>query len=504
MSLLLTDPMVHFPSEPQFLPNITVIMEEAVTISGSVDGPFRLNGTKAKELVSDLFPLLKEGMSLEELYKKSCFSEEEVNQLLEILFVKSCLMQKMDHSLLDRTDYFYLRNIAKYKNHDSLKSLKKYLDNSYIYIIGKNSTLIESLKKRLKAFKIRILTLQESSEIENLSNKNSLCIYFANDFQESSLNNIIQYMDVFYIHLEKQQIGPVFSKKGILPYQYIQAIKTLQIDSIAEEVNEEEFLNYITLYAIRKVGKLLNTSLIEGFYKREMNGLKYYSIKNELYKHEDPHFIKYEQYIQFPASKFINASSHLAHYKPKNLKLSTNNQISFLWKVVASNKVPNTIDLFMRKTVGYKNQQFKYKRFTPSGGNINSNLLFYVNNEEDAFDGKGIYFYHNNDDSYYQLLDDSMHDITNFARLIGGNKSSSAKGYFLIGNDVDIIAEKYDEFSFKIANLNTGILLSHMLSLSQYTNIQIKVHTQFNEKAILHLLGIELSNEIINFVLEVI
>ena len=50
MSQLISDPMVHFPTEPQLLPNINIIIEEAVTVIGSVDGPFRLNGTRAKKL----------------------------------------------------------------------------------------------------------------------------------------------------------------------------------------------------------------------------------------------------------------------------------------------------------------------------------------------------------------------------------------------------------------------------------------------------------------------
>ncbi|MGE7917636.1 cytoplasmic protein [Viridibacillus sp. NPDC093762] len=504
MSLLLTDPMVHFPSKPQLLPHIKVIMEEAVTISGSVDGPFRLNGTRAKEIVIDLLPFLVEGVSLEALYEKSRFSKEEVNQLLEILFVKSCLMQKTDHTLLQRTDHFYLRNIAKYKNHDSLDELKAHLDNSYIYIVGKNESLITTLKRKLETFEIQVLTSNDFTAPQELPNKRAFCIFIATDFEESFLNDMLQYMDVLYVHFKEQQLGPLFSKKGIMPSDYIQILESLQVSPEVEEVNEKEFLNYVTLYALREIGKISNTSLIEGFYKKEHNNLRYYGVKSKLYEHEELNPIAFEQFIQFSASKFINASTHLAHYKSKNLKLSTHNQASILWKKLENIIVPDQIDLFMRKTLGYKNTEFKYKRFTPSGGNINSHLIFYVNNNEKAFNGKGIYFYNNNDDAYYQVLDDEMFDITNFSKLIGEDHSSSAQGYFLLGNDVDIIAEKYNDFSFKISNLNTGILLSNLLSLSQYADVQLKVHTHFHEQAILHLLGIERSNEIINFVVEVL
>lgn len=225
-----------------------------------------------------------------------------------------------------------------------------------------------------------------------------------------------------------------------------------------------------------------------------------------MYEHEVPSIVSFEKFIQFPASKFVNASSHLTHYKSKNLKLTVYNQASFLWKKLDDVEVPSQIDLLMRKTVGYKDLEIKYKRYTPTGGNINSNLLFYVNINNKAFMGKGIYFYNNTDNTYYQIMNDELLDVTNFVKLLDRNctTNQNVQGYLLLGNDTDIIAEKYNDFSFKIANLNNGILLSNLMSLSKIADVQLKVHTRFDEKAILHLLGIERSNEIINFVVEVV
>ena len=83
--------------------------------------------------------------------------------------------------------------------------------------------------------------------------------------------------------------------------------------------------------------------------------------------------------------------------------------------------------------------------------------------------GKGIYFYNNTDNTYYQIMNDELLDVTNFVKLLDRNctTNQNVQGYLLLGNDTDIIAEKYNDFSFKIANLNNGILLSNLMSLSK-------------------------------------
>lgn len=154
--------------------------------------------------------------------------------------------------------------------------------------------------------------------------------------------------------------------------------------------------------------------------------------------------------------------------------------------------------------MAYKNHKLKFKRYTPSGGNINSNLLFYINLEVNSFDGLGIYFYNNFDSQYYQVRDFSDEDISNFYKnIIMQDKKNDVKGYFIIANDTDLISQKYENFSFKIANLNTGVMLSQLFSIRKYFELNCRMITQFNEREILNLLGIKKSNEVVNFIIEV-
>ena len=122
-------------------------------------------------------------------------------------------MQKEDHQLLDRTDKFYLRYISKFKNFSSLKAFKTHLDNCCIYILGKDALLVEALKENFESFNITTLTANDFNPV-SLSNKRSLCIY-TDDFNETSIKNILGYMDVLYVNYKGQQFGPLFSQKGL-------------------------------------------------------------------------------------------------------------------------------------------------------------------------------------------------------------------------------------------------------------------------------------------------
>ncbi|MFL0584951.1 nitroreductase family protein [Solibacillus silvestris] len=502
MSLLLTDPMVQFPKQPQIMPTIKFIVDDAVTVYGSVDGPFRMNGTAVKAIVTTLLPYLSQGLSLDQLYLISEFTKEEVNQLLEILYVKGCLIDKSE--IETNLDYFYARNITKYKNYRGISDFKEYISRGNIYIVGDDPEYIKSLEEKISDYNIKVQTFEEVDLTTNFDAELALCIYVSANYNSNVINHFLGNMDVLYVNPQTIQVGPLFSKKGVIPVDYDTVLPYVGFNENASLIHKDELINLVTLNAIRTMGKLANSGLNEGLYKKGENRFEYFSIKAKLHEHTDLNVKNFEKFVQFPASKFINASSHLEHYKAKNLKLSAHNQVSFLWRKISNTEVPSNIDLLIKNTVGFKNQLVKYKRFAPSGGNINANLLFYVNKNEKLFNGKGIYFYNNVDDTYYQVLDDSFEQVTNFEMLLGNEHSANSKGYLLIGSDVDIIAEKYSEFSFKIANLNSGVCLSNILTLAHIEETKMNVITSFNEEKILELIGVERSNETINFVLEVL
>lgn len=502
MSLLFTDPMIHFPKKPQLMPTIKFIIDDAVTVYGSVDGPFRMNGSAAKSIIMKLMPYLQQGVTLEQLYLISDGTKEEVNQLLEILYVKSCLIDQSE--IESNLDYFYARNITKYKNHKGLTEFKEYLSKGTIYIAGDNTAFIKKLEGKIAVYNINAQAINNEDEIIDYNAKPALCIYVSATSNSKEISRYLSKMDVLYVNTATIQIGPLFSTKGILPTEYESVLPYMEFNENTSLIDNDELVNQVTLNAIRIMGKLSNTGLNEGLYKKGENRFEYFNVKSKLHEHSNLSIHNFERFIQFPASKFINASSHLEHYKSKNLLLSIYNQASFLWKKISDTAIPSDIDLLFKNTLAYKSQSIKYKKFAPSGGNINANLLFYVNKDEALFNGKGIYFYNNTDDSYYQVLDDSHQQVTNFEKLLGSEYSAEAKGYLIIGSDVDTIANKYAEFGFKIANLNSGVCLSNILTLAHIEGTKMNVLTSFDEAKMLELLGIERSNELINFVLEVI
>ena len=75
----------------------------------------------------------------------------------------------------------------------------------------------------------------------------------------------------------------------------------------------------------------------------------------------------------------------------------------------------------------------------------------------------------------------------------------------LIGSDVDVISQKYNDFGFKIANLNTGIVLATFLALkdSVFCEDNFEFIEKFDENYIVNQTGMSLKNIIINLIIGV-
>ncbi|AAP11989.1 MULTISPECIES: nitroreductase family protein [Bacillus] len=509
MSLLINDPMVQFPKQPKLIPNIHTIYYQGVTIYGPSDGPFKLNGTLAAKLVYSLFPLLEQGITLEEIYEKSDFAKEDIDKLLEILFMKGCLVQAYDNKELTNQDRFFIRKMTKFKNHTNLEDIYQILQESIVYIICDEEALTNKIQKKLSKYGLNAerLFIDEYMEVKTPKLKKLIVYISDSDFNDNVVSKLSDKLDVLYVDRVSGQIGPIFSKKAITTTNYLHHLIKTEKNSIENYVKEDILSDYISILLLREIGKISNNLLTEGYY-RNVGGMLDYQVidkRTRTSSSQELTLYDYEVAVQFPASKYVNKTSHLTHFKEKNLKLGIFNQASFLWKKLDStNSVPKNVDGIFKYTMAYKNHKLKFKRYTPSGGNINSNLLFYINLEVNSFDGLGIYFYNNFDSQYYQVRDFSDEDISNFYKnIIMQDKKNDVKGYFIIANDTDLISQKYENFSFKIANLNTGVMLSQLFSIRKYFELNCRMITQFNEREILNLLGIKKSNEVVNFIIEV-
>ena len=67
-------------------------------------------------------------------------------------------------------------------------------------------------------------------------------------------------------------------------------------------------------------------------------------------------------------------------------------------------------------------------------------------------------------------------------------------------SDISVIASKYNEFAFKVANLNLGVALSYILEKASSNNVSIDIVFEFDEEQLLKCFSTTNNSESIGYV----
>ena len=125
---------------------------------------------------------------------------------------------------------------------------------------------------------------------------------------------------------------------------------------------------------------------------------------------------------------------------------------------------------------------FYTTKFSPTGGGLNSTLLYIINYDDEELYGKGIYYYSNIDKSYYRV--NNKVDNLGMEEIVR-HDSTQYKCLVIPVSDISVIASKYNDFAFKVANLNLGVTLSYILEKVRSCNISIDILFEFDEEQLL-------------------
>lgn len=486
--MLLVDPMVRFPEHPMLLPKLQMKENNGIVIYGSPDGPFKLNGKNAKTILLELIPHLTIKNTVKEIIEKCALKEATVVKTLEILFQKGCLVEYTELDGMGFIDKHFIHNISKNKNYSSLGDVYKRKKDVGIHLISFDPAITEKTRTILNKYGMQVNTKDPATEddwyVYVTDREPDEAVY------QLSLKNKVLF---FMVNPGGIQIGPVFSQKTIRKEHYIQQSN---LDSPSTEADTNYIANLLSMTIMREALSFGTGELATGRVTISNNETKLDQIQQINQESANGIIDQFEAEVKFPASEFINKSNHLSHYKPSNIQLGFKGYTSFLWKKVeAPNLDPNIIKFF-HYTADFKVN--RYKKYTPTGGNINANILFYINLCEAQLDGKGLYFYNNRDGHFYKINHVKEEDLE---QVIDYDKPY--RGFIVVGNDVDMIAGKYGPFAFKVGNLNCGVLLSQILSVNHLLDLQLDYLTGFEEEEMREMLGIKTTNEIINFIIGV-
>lgn len=473
------DPMIKFPDRPQLLKCVQFFYEDGVIVYGGARGNFKLSGLKAIETVREVEKLLRtNNKTVEELIEQDCINIDKDNFLktVSMLFQKGCIKNSQDNN----KELTLLNAISSnYATADEIESLIK---STKVGVICEDKSYFDRL-------------IQQNDDVvlefEDLDSCDWL-IYLKDDNLLKN-SNLTKYLDenkkiIIFSNINNNYIvSPIISNKTIDLKLYndwfIKEVMELKGNSLIKIDQALNIMLDLCKKCIYKYGvQTLSTTsvVIDG------EAIRYLSVEDNSSLSVLDEFLKN---TDFPATEFINKSSHLTHYQAKNLKLASKSLTSNLWKKVECNS--NSMSKYFEYILGFNNERLG-KKYTPTGGSINSNLIFCCNNDEDDLNGEGIYFYDNISNSYYQLSDTSPYKDTKYRSVI------------MIGNDCEVIGNKYGDFGFKVANLNIGTALLTSAYIMKEMGIKYEFISDFDERKILETVGSDIGKDIMNICIGVI
>ncbi|MGU7946670.1 hypothetical protein ACS60E_03165 [Streptococcus suis] len=462
------DPMIKFPEYPFLLPNITILSKDGFIFYGGLEGPFKLNGKLTDKIVNAVVPLLRQKTSLKDILDSTAVPNESVLKFLQILYSKSCLINYVNWESLTEEEKVLCLEMSRHKNFYTLDEYKRRISSINIFI----DTDYEALRLKLTNYllNLKINVIDSLHDIDN--DTIFLSINSIRAIEKYYLTNEVLY---FGIGDENIQVGPHFSSKTIQPKYYIPK----QSDGSMNQNVSLNWCNFIAATAYNFLFYYSSSFPINGYFVvnnelefEEYDAIPYFGNRNPIARYEDS--------CKFNATKYINKSNHLIHYRDSNINLIYNNNVSSFWKKLPQELVfkSNKIDDFIKSIIDFK--PTSNKKYCPTGGSLNSTLLYIINFNDDELEGQGIYCYSNISRQYFQINTEiSLSQVfkTRYQDF----------DYLVIPvSNISVIESKYRDFSFKVANLNLGVALSFILEKSKENNLDVEILFEFNEIELLN------------------
>lgn len=471
------DPSVVWPSIPVLCDNVQLFLDDGVVVYGGTNGPFKLKGTKSIQICQQLFYLLEEN-------EKKRYSSKEISQILlkdincnELIYLYDLLFQNGCITFSNSTkEEKYYANLNSYtKNFSSMSDIARHRDTIKLNISVENSEIKNffiNKKINLSAedFNWKLIQINDVGEIEKID---MACrnIIFCNTDKGVILGPIVS-RDA----TSKEFAKEVYSHFKIIS-EPLDRFKSLTVSLLTFKLLMRISEYFLDRYFIRIDTLITYESIYDYIDLSNISCVEHFEIKSS-----------------FPACYYNAKKSFLTHYKTKNVLLSRFSYSSPFWKQIDKSKVPVPLIEMFEYLNGFKRSNPR-KKYTPTGGNLNSNMLFYVNYQSLHFEGKGIYYFDNISNQIFKVSDD----------VIYFHNSREQDGFIIMGSNVDTISEKYGEFGFKVANLNTGVQIATFLllkhELSQNCNLELVPIK--GEEQLKKLVGMDLVNILFNYGIEV-
>lgn len=531
------DPQFKLPKFPLLSKhNVQIPMKEAILFDGS-DSKQILRGKATQKFIPELLSYLDGKHSIQELMDiLDKYPPKYIYDALSLLYSRGLLQERYFEDDNQPFIQYLTRHIDFTRVNASVDEAISKLKNTTLLIHCNNEhrTYIENILSNYPtpydSFNPKITYPKENNNIalcicDNLTELNKLT-----EIDKNLSDQNIPWI-LILIEGSKLYIGPYFSKNATFCFNcflhQVSIHSHIQEEAVRNLYLEKAGLAFTVSEIINLISRIGTSQVIHGFKEINMYTFetKYHHISRVPYcENCDFHLgkspilnevIEFESYVGFPVRDLINPKDHQSHYKPSNIKLATVtkdypslpeielSQQYGLPQLGVDKQVSHLDQLasMLLYTVGFKRDEEgnlvnKSKRWAPTGGNLGSTNLYFINKSINSLP-MGIY--------YYQVAQHSLAVLSNeqaykeLEENIGGAIEDDSLGYFIFTGNFEKVKTKYRDFAYRIINLDAGVALTQLNVIAQTFNKELTIHP-FIDAFVEEYLGIEPSEEIVSLV----
>ncbi|MDO7907929.1 hypothetical protein Q5741_16065 [Paenibacillus sp. JX-17] len=540
---VLNDPQFKIPEYPRISTGFTFIKldEDRLVVDGGTEKQL-FRGQSINNILPYVIDKCDGTRHISELIKLGEYPEQHMFQVISLLYTRG-LLQENDHHAAD------LAGHPLYKYYDRLVDgtrINKSVGQAVERVLSRNIVLgfrtdveravVDELQKQLKfsGLDTEIVSIDQWEHHDDLQ-RNSFFIGVCTDNEEIvcwepfARELYKNHYEFLFISMQGDQIvfGPLVDRNETICFDcFTRQLERLDLEDTHLQAAESN-LKAAQLGISLIIPGI--TNILSGIHISPLsqNTLEVYDLRSlsktnvtftripgcktcSPYPSEDEqeHTLvsQYESIIEFPSRKYLSLKEHQNHYKSKNINLASksknymNSPSRPLRDLESRNDASlNKMIRIMRYTAGIKEQlSYKVKRWCPTGGNLGSVNLYFMNRRVAGLE-RAIY--------YLQPFEDEIQQVTGpiedhqMTTLLKGREGDPL-GYLILTGSIERLAKKYNQLSFKLANLDAGVAMAQCQVAALQEGLEVEKLIESNEELLHALLGIHDMGEIITMVLE--
>lgn len=393
-------------------------------------------------------------------------SEEIIIQAISLLYSRGLLQEGNIHC----RHPFYEKFIDNTRINKNIDEAMDKINNEKIFIISSNK-------------KNNIYT-ENFNIVQEIDNSSTILIEIYGEREIKSYQHTIEEIyekntPIFIVYFSHNKMFIFFVEKNFsLSFNDVRKfiyddINTGKIDEISE-TQVELFRSYYLNIIYNFIGRIENLYLANGYIYSLDSDFNSEIIKlSENYSHElyENIYFRLENMFNFPPKKYIGVKDHQNHYNPVNLDLA-NEQKTYPSNPAYSVESMNN-EIFKEllfHTCGFKEKIPGFNRVyrnNPTGGNLGSVSLYFINLKENQGIDCGIY--------YYNPENNTIVLISKFTNEMWKKFEHINHDYLIIFiGEYKKVMKKYGDFGYKITNLDAGVAFANLLLSAHKNNVTIK------------------------------